>query len=264
MKFNFSEPKVIKMIKRKFAFMKKYGNFISEFNEFSDLDSRSGRTEFKLNWSDRYPVLNEKSSTTSFDAHYIYHPAWAARVLARTRPSLHIDISSTLHFCTVLSAFIPVDFYDLRPAKLILSELKSLKTDLLHLPFEDDSVKSLSCMHVIEHIRLGRYGDPLDANGDLKAFDELIRVLAKGGNLLIVVPVGKPRICFNAHRIYDPTWIEDYFEAKGLHMDEFAIVTDQGILLCEQSTEHYKNQDYACGCYVFSKGKSCKDQLQNC
>jgi hypothetical protein len=58
-------------------------------------------------------------------------------------------------------------------------------------------------MHVIEHIGLGRYGEALDPDGDLKAIRELVRVLAAGGNLLVVVPVGRPRIQFNAHRIYD-------------------------------------------------------------
>ncbi len=52
-----------------------------------------------------------------------------------------------------------------------------------------------SCMHTIEHIGLGRYGDPLDAVGDQTALSELQRVVAPGGSLLIVVPVATA--CFN-------------------------------------------------------------------
>ena len=37
----------------------------------------------------------------------------------------------------------------------------------------DNSVDSLSCMHVIEHIGLGRYGDPINAKGDELAAGEL-------------------------------------------------------------------------------------------
>ncbi len=34
-------------------------------------------------------------------------------------------------------------------------------------------------MHVVEHVGLGRYGDPLDPDGDLKAIAELKRVTAR-------------------------------------------------------------------------------------
>jgi hypothetical protein len=57
-------------------------------------------------------------------------------------------------------------------------------------------------MHVVEHVGLGRYGDPVDAEGDRKAMRELGRVVAPGGNLLFVVPVGRERVAFNAHRVY--------------------------------------------------------------
>lgn len=230
--------------------LKRFGN---EFAEFGDRLRKSGRNEFVLNWSDRCPILNERTSTTSFDAHYVYHPAWAARILAQTRPSKHVDISSSLHFCTIISAFVPVDYYEYRPVKLTLSGLDSKQGDLLSLPFANNSVESLSCMHVVEHIGLGRYGDPIDPDGDLKAMDELIRVLAPDGMLLFVVPVGKPRICFNAHRIYDPVWIKKYFEDRGLSLDEFAIIPDNGSLLRNQMVENFRDQIYACGCYAFRK-----------
>ena len=73
--------------------------------------------------------------------------------------------------------------------------------DLANLPFEINSVQSLSCMHTVEHVGLGRYGDPIDPDGDLKAIKEIKRVLAVNGNLLFVVPIGKPKIVYNAHRI---------------------------------------------------------------
>jgi SAM-dependent methyltransferase len=116
-------------------------------------------------------------------------------------PAKHIDISGTLPFFFILSAFMPVEFYDFRTAPLHLSQLKCGSTDLTALHFSTGSVQSLSCMHTVEHVGLGRYGDPIDPDGDLKAIRELKRVLAPGGNLLFVVPVGKPSVVFNAHRI---------------------------------------------------------------
>ena len=46
-------------------------------------------------------------------------------------------------------------------------------------------------MRVIEHIGLGRYGDPINPDGKLIAIKELKRVLTVSGNLLFVVPIGE-------------------------------------------------------------------------
>ena len=58
-------------------------------------------------------------------------------------------------------------------------------------------------MCVIEHIGLGRYGDPLDCLGSIKALKEVARVIKMGGYFLFSVPVSHtPRIEFNAHRVF--------------------------------------------------------------
>jgi hypothetical protein len=160
---------------------------------------------------DAYPCLKDKIVNTPFDQHYTYHPAWAARILAQTKPAYHVDISSILSFSTVVSAFVPVKFYDYRPANLNINNFESGFADLKQLSFADNSIASLSCMHTIEHIGLGRYGDEIDPQGDIKSIDELKRVLQSGGNLLFVTPVGRSRIEFNAHRIYSYEQIIGYF-----------------------------------------------------
>jgi SAM-dependent methyltransferase len=226
--------------------------FIREFLKFRSLSVKGQR--FPLLWKDRLPCLGDNTGATGFDRHYVYHPAWAARVLARTRPAEHVDISSTLHFCSIVSAFVPVSFYDYRPADLKLGGLASGQADLSALPFADRSVRSLSCMHVVEHVGLGRYGDPLDPEGDLKAVAELRRVLAPGGDLLFVVPIGRPKIMFNAHRIYSYEQVLSYF--SGLELKEFALVPDDprdGGLIYDATQEQADRQTYGCGCFWFSR-----------
>ncbi|MGA2296495.1 MAG: DUF268 domain-containing protein [FCB group bacterium] len=216
------------------------------------LKSRNFSKRFSLKFLDFYPCLFDKTENTTFDAHYIYHPAWAARILAQYKPKVHIDISSTIAFCTMLSAFINTKFYDFRPAKLDLDNLSSDHADLLSLPFDNDSIESLSCMHVVEHIGLGRYGDPLNYDADLKAISELSRVVATGGNLLFVVPVGKnAKILFNAHRIYTYKQIIDYF--NGFDLMEFSLVSDNGDFLRNASQKLSDEQIYGCGCFWFKK-----------
>jgi len=202
-----------------------------------------------------FPVFGENTNKTSFDRHYIFHTAWAARKLVEINPKKHIDISSSLYFVTITSAFIPIDFYDYRPATLNLSGLKTRSGDLLNLPFKSNSVESISCMHVIEHIGLGRYGDPLDIDGDKKAIKELIRVTKKGGSILFVVPIGKPKVAFNAHRIYSYSQIVKMFGDSCL-LKEFSLIPDKendGGILVNPPTQILNKQKYGCGCFWYVK-----------
>ena len=53
-----------------------------------------------------------------------------------------------------------------------------------------------------EHDGLGRYGDPLNPDGDLEAMDNAKKIIKKDGLLYLSIPIGKDMICFNTHRIY--------------------------------------------------------------
>ena len=230
----------------------KYQSFIKDFSTFREMSS--GESRFSILWRDRRPILNENTGSTDFDTHYVYHMAWAARVVAKIKPKKHIDISSSLYFSTIVSAFVPTEFYDYRPANIKLGNFSSGKADLLSLPFPDDSVESLSCLHVMEHIGLGRYGDSLDPAGDLKAFKEIGRVVARGGNFIFAVPMGKPRICFNAHRIYSYDQIVSYFDQ--FEIKEFSLIPDNAKnigMIDNASPEQANSQRYGCGCFWFVK-----------
>lgn len=223
--------------------------FIDCLNEFIKNDKNP---RFSIKKEDFFPCLKDCTNDTSFEPHYTYHPAWALRILKKINPEKHIDISSSLTFCTTLSAFIPTEFYDYRPAQLTLSDLECKKADLCSLPFDDNSIKSLSCMHVIEHIGLGRYGDAIDPDGDLKAIKELKRVLALNGDLLFVVPIAQtPKICFNAHRIYSYDMIIEYF--KDFKLINFALIKDNSEFIENAKSTDVISQGWGCGCFWFKK-----------
>lgn len=242
-----SGHRFVSFIKRTAA----YPRFLIEWNEFKAAAHEIGDDRFALSSNNFFPILHEKTAKTFFDRHYIYHPAWAARKVGQIKPIEHVDVSSTLHFCTQLSAFLPVKFFDYRPADVKLGNLSSGHADLTKLPFADESISSLSCMHTVEHIGLGRYGDPIDPTGDLKAMRELTRVVSKNGNLLFVVPVGKPKVMYNAHRIYSFEQIIAAF--NGLKLQEFSLVPDVGYFIENADPQLVKDQEYGCGCFWFTK-----------
>lgn len=211
----------------------------------------------KLSWAgtlhfiDSYPCLFDASDTTPFDAHYFYQAVWATERIIRNKTGDHVDVGSDIKYIGLLTTHLPVIFVDIRPIRTNLSQLYCASGDLLHLPFNTNSIKSLSCLHVIEHIGLGRYGDDINPNGSIQAIAELIRVLAEGGNLFLSIPIGKPRICFNAHRVFNPITIIDYFH--GLDLCEFSVVSDKHELILNASTEQFVDSYYACGLYWFHK-----------
>ena len=223
-----------------------------ELREFAAL-SKSQRPELSVHKNDRCLCLSDRTSTTPFDGHYLYHTSWATRQLRKIMPKEHVDISSSLYFVGLASAIAPIKHLDCRPPDFKIENVTCAAGDLMSLPFADNTVESLSCMHVIEHIGLSRYGDPLDPCGDIKAAAELQRVLAPGGQFLFVTPVGRPRVCFNAHRIYSFEMVQKLFSA--LRLEEWALLKDdssQG-LVPNPRAETINAQTYGCGCFRFCK-----------
>ncbi len=225
-----------------------YPVYQQRFEEVAACLEDDGR--FICSWDDRFPCLNDAKSFTPFEPHYTYHPAWAARILAETMPARHVDIGSSLSFVAQVSAFVPMQFYDYRPAQLHLPNIQCLAADITNLPFEDASIASLSCMHVVEHIGLERYGDTFDPQGDIKAMNELQRVIAPGGQLLFVVPVaGKQKIAYNAHRIYTYDGVLSII--KNLKLCRFSLITDRQELVWDATRKDSDEQQWGCGCFYF-------------
>ena len=224
----------------------RYVDFLKDWAEYSRLE---GSESIKL--LDTYPCIHKKTQTTSFDTHYFYQDIWAFKKIYEFRPNHHVDVGSAIDFVGFLTAITKVTFVDIRPLLATLDNFESRKGSILSLPFEDNSLLSLSCLHVAEHIGLGRYGDPFDPLGTEKACKELSRVLAPKGKLYFSVPVGKPRLCFNAHRIHSPEQIIDYF--SDLELVEFSGIDDKGRFISNADISIFKNEDYGCGLFWFKK-----------
>jgi len=213
------------------------------------LYSRQPGGEISL-W-DSFPQVHDRTKTTAIDAHYYFLNAWAMRRIAALRPGRHVDVGSQVVFTSLLSAIVPVMFIDYRPLVQTVAGLRCIGGDIARLPLRSGSVSSLSCLHVAEHIGLGRYGEPLDPMGTRTAISELTRVLAPGGSLFFAVPVGIPRVCFNAHRIHSASTIREY--CRPLNLEEFSGVHDDGRFVERVDLTEFDRSRYACGMFWFTR-----------
>jgi hypothetical protein len=201
--------------------------------------------------ADTYPCLTDRLPATPFDPHYFYQGNWLARRLAEVKPGQHVDIGSSVLTIGMLSAHVQTIFVDYRPLVVRQSGLTCIAGDINRLPFADRSVKSLSCLHVIEHIGLGRYGDPLNASGAQLAAQELQRLVSEDGTLYLSTPIGRERVCFNAHRVFSPATIPPMFPQ--LRLSHFSYVSDDGELHENMPLAHVPELDYGCGFFEFKR-----------
>jgi SAM-dependent methyltransferase len=200
---------------------------------------------------DTWPQVHDRTSTSGVDAHYFYANGWAMRRIVAQQPRRHVDIGSQTIFANLLGTVVPVVFVDYRPLHVKLTGLESLGADILTLPFADGAIESLSCLHVAEHVGLGRYGDSLNPQGTRQAARELSRALAPGSNLYFAVPVGRPRLCFNGCRIHTADTICQYF--ANLELIEFSGVHDNGQFVEKVRLAEFSDSEYACGMFWFKK-----------
>lgn len=205
---------------------------------------------------DFYPCLADRTQETPIDAQYFYQAVWAFSKILSQAPHLHVDVGSDVKFVGMLSAAVKVEFVDIRPLPVQLKNLSCRQGSILKLPYTNESVASISSMHVIEHIGLGRYGDPIDSEGTRKACAELQRVLMRGGHLYLSVPIGKPRVQFNGQRVFSIEEIRAFLSK--LNLVEMALVDNRGQfhanVISEQVVYDEENGlDYALGCFWFTK-----------
>ena len=191
---------------------------------FSDYFAYKDKCKSKslLNIGDIYPCVFDKTETTPVDPVYFYQDCWAASKIFSLNPDKHVDIGSSLKTIGIISQFVETDMVDIRRIPVTLPNLNFIKGSILDLPYEDNSIQSLSSLCVLEHIGLGRYGDEIDPGGTVKAANELKRVLAVGGVLLISLPVDrKNKTYFNAHRAFTRNGIMKMFDDLKLTEEKY-------------------------------------------
>lgn len=215
---------------------------------------KSPRRSFRIRFLDLFPILDErKQAAGTAGGHYFHQDLWAARKIYQSRPEKHVDVGSRIDgFIAHLLPFMPVTVIDVRPMTSAIQGLSFIQDDATQLrSFPDNSVQSMSSLHVAEHFGLGRYSDPVDPDACFRFMSTLERVLAYDGTLYFSVPVGRERVDFNAHRVFAPVTILSAFPK--LSLLSFSYVDDVGRLHEERNPQGLPDLEYGCGLFQFTK-----------
>jgi hypothetical protein len=233
---------------KKFLSIPTYIKNMATYNSFHQ------NTKFQIKFSNLlFTTTDRNKKSGEINSHYFHQDLWAAKKIFENNVSHHIDVGSRLDgFVAHLLPFCNVDYIDIRLMENEIDKLNFIKGSILELPYEDNSVKSLSCLHVLEHIGLGRYGDKINPNGYIEAANELQRVLAPSCYFYFSTPVGKEKLYFDAHRVFAYETIINIFNA--LELLEFNFIPDKADkIIYSANPEITLNSDYGCGLFLFSK-----------
>lgn len=159
------------------------------------------------------PCPGEDRGLTPVEPVYFFQDAWTFEKILAAHPARHVDVGSHHRFVSFVSKLVPTTMVDVRPLQARMESIDFIEGSILALPFPDMSLPSVSSICVVEHVGLGRYGDPLDPRGTEKALEELKRVVAPGGDLYVSLPLDEvDREYFNAHRAFAEDTVLRLFE----------------------------------------------------
>jgi SAM-dependent methyltransferase len=99
---------------------------------------------------------------------------------------------------------------DVRDYQLYHPNFHFVRDDIANTAFPNEYFDAVTAISTIEHVGLGHYKDPEYPRGDMKAVDEIHRVLRKKGKLIVSVPLG-PRAVQTWERIYDERSLRHLF-----------------------------------------------------
>jgi SAM-dependent methyltransferase len=230
------------------------------FCSYFQFKKQSGQRENGFPLSCNYPCLldlDEEGGVAS--GAYFNQDLYVAQKIFEQKPIRHLDIGSRIDgFVAHVASYREIEVMDIRAISTSVKNIVFLQKDLM----SDDEAfhdycDSLSCLHVLEHFGLGRYGDTLDADGHKKGIANIAKILKKKGIAYISVPIGKQRIEFNAHRVFSIQYLLDLFE-EYFEIQSFSYVDDCGILfkevtLTKEMIENSCKCNFGCGIFILRK-----------
>jgi len=204
-----------------------------------------------------YPCLLDRDGEAALLGEYFWQDLFVARRIIEAAPRRHIDVGSRIDgFVAHLACVRPVEVFDIRPLAHAIPNVSFRQWDLTApVPaVAEAGADCVSCLHTLEHVGLGRYGDRLDPDGWRQGLARLASLVLPLGCLWLSVPVGRRRVEFNAHRVFDPAELVAAAAQHGLVLDEFIALDAGGTRGTGIDAQHLARvaaREYALGVFRF-------------
>jgi len=191
-------------------------------------------------FSDRYQLVGVSNRT--YDAMNY----WALSRVHEISPFNMLDFGS--HFSGfIIPASLAckhITLLDVRKIKTFLPNVTTLQRDILIPDFSaKPEFNFISCLHVLEHIGLGRYGDKVNPDGPFIALKNILDYASFKADVLLAVPVGRETIEFNSQRIFSAPFFIEVCNDLGLRLQSFSLIDDNKSL-CEDIDPHMSTSNY--------------------
>jgi len=203
---------------------------------------------------------NEEGGTTKSE--YFWQDLLVARWISDAEPLRHVDIGSRVDgFVAHVASFRNIEVFDVRLISTQIPGVIFTQADLMcshGLPnLKVGYCDSLSCLHAIEHFGLGRYGDPINPRGYELGIANMALLLKSGGVFYLSTPIGKPRVEFNANRVFDPRQLIELVESYGLKLKKLTVIGYGGevrdVPVAPEKLLALAECTYNLGIFVFAK-----------
>ncbi|MGF1926313.1 MAG: DUF268 domain-containing protein, partial [Bacteroidia bacterium] len=202
------------------------------------------------------PIITDRyDEGGTMTGHYFHQDLYVARKVFLANARKHVDIGSRADgFVAHVASFRHIELVDIRKITSKIKNIAFQQLDLMQLPSNLlNYCDSISSLHAIEHFGLGRYGDPINYNGHLRAIENIGKILCPGGTFYFSVPIGQQRIEFNAHRVFSIRYLIEIL-GSNFSIEEFSYVDDSGIFFENVAmTNELVNTNFGCnyGCGIF-------------
>jgi hypothetical protein len=209
-----------------------------------------------------HPCLHDrKSEGGSAKDEYFLQDLLVARHVFRNNPIRHVDVGSRVDgFVAHVASFREIEVLDVRATTAKIPGVIFRQIDMMSSGQEFDSCDSLSCLHALEHFGLGRYSDPIDTMGSERGLAAMANMIMPAGCLYLSVPIGSPRVEFNANRVFDPMSIIEIAEKNALFLTGLTVIYRNGkvneYIPGDSEIKEIGKLRYALGIYIFKKSTS--------
>ena len=159
--------------------------FFSQKRKFKKL-MKNSKIPFEV-----MPFLFDHDEQAGMLNEYFWQDLFVAKKIIEQNPKKHIDIGSRIDgFISHLACVREIEVLDIRPLNSDIENVKFTQWDINN-PKEEFNYSSdcVSCLHTLEHLGLGRYGDKLDPDGWKKGLNSISKLITNMGLLWLSVPL---------------------------------------------------------------------------